>query len=411
MLSYSAPSAINVEYSVVKFEEEEKESNIREIESDDPEQPLQEIKNTTSQDSVQIRTVDLNTSHEWQSLSCLTDSSDQSAPINFDMSNRAKLPRGIDKIRPHIENIDNVPLLVSLFTDCTAATTKEMVHIMQDYGEVICVFGSSANFENGGIFMKADASIAVEPLYPQVCQKVKTFKPVTEGISPVELSRKLNSISCSLSIKREDPILFPYLIMDARHFMYCFWNCVQLWLCCCATTTCLQIAAALFMLPPILTPGQVLWLCCVIIPVLSVSLIGNPTDPDVMKRPPNKRHTVFNSEVVVFTMWCYGTKFLPVIFFVLLTFTGTLASYCTDICYMRNCECMLFYLPIEGQNSTVVGGWSEHGNTVFAAQNFAVIIILLNFVAVSAGFVHREYNVWTQSPHKNCLWLVTIIFM
>ncbi|XP_025836465.1 transmembrane protein 94 isoform X2 [Agrilus planipennis] len=88
MLSYSAPSAINVEYSVVKFEEEEKESNIREIESDDPEQPLQEIKNTTSQDSVQIRTVDLNTSHEWQSLSCLTDSSDQSAPINFDMSNR-----------------------------------------------------------------------------------------------------------------------------------------------------------------------------------------------------------------------------------------------------------------------------------------------------------------------------------
>ncbi|GCC31474.1 hypothetical protein chiPu_0009932 [Chiloscyllium punctatum] len=34
--------------------------------------------------------------------------------------NRAKLPRGIENIRPHLEHVDNVPLLVPLFTDCTA---------------------------------------------------------------------------------------------------------------------------------------------------------------------------------------------------------------------------------------------------------------------------------------------------
>ena len=33
---------------------------------------------------------------------------------------QANLPKGIENIRPHLENIDNVPLLVSLFTDCTA---------------------------------------------------------------------------------------------------------------------------------------------------------------------------------------------------------------------------------------------------------------------------------------------------
>jgi len=32
---------------------------------------------------------------------------------------QARLPKGIRNIRPHIDNVDNVPLLVSLFTDCT----------------------------------------------------------------------------------------------------------------------------------------------------------------------------------------------------------------------------------------------------------------------------------------------------
>lgn len=67
------------------------------------------------------------------------------------------MPRGIEKIRPHIELIDNVPLLVSLFTDCTSAVTQEMLHIMQDYGEVVCVMGSAASCENVGIFLQADA--------------------------------------------------------------------------------------------------------------------------------------------------------------------------------------------------------------------------------------------------------------
>ena len=73
------------------------------------------------------------------------------------MDFQAKLPRGIDKIRPHLEKIDNVPLLVSLFTDCTPSVTREMLHIMQDYGEVVCVIGSSANADNMPIFLQADA--------------------------------------------------------------------------------------------------------------------------------------------------------------------------------------------------------------------------------------------------------------
>lgn len=82
---------------------------------------------------------------------------DHSAPIAFDMSNRAKLPKGIDNIRPHLENVDNVPLLVSLFTDCTPDTAKEMIKVMQEYEEVVCVIGSMANESNLPIFLQADA--------------------------------------------------------------------------------------------------------------------------------------------------------------------------------------------------------------------------------------------------------------
>lgn len=83
-MSFSAPSAINMEHSIVKFDMEH-ESVIRIVnDEDDPQK--------TSQESIQLQTIDLNCpNHDWQSLSCLTDSTEHSAPINFDMSNRVML--------------------------------------------------------------------------------------------------------------------------------------------------------------------------------------------------------------------------------------------------------------------------------------------------------------------------------
>jgi len=42
----------------------------------------------------------------------------------------AKLPHGVQDVRKHLEEVDNVPLLVSLFTDVTKQTTKEMVRVV-----------------------------------------------------------------------------------------------------------------------------------------------------------------------------------------------------------------------------------------------------------------------------------------
>lgn len=43
----------------------------------------------------------------------------------------AKLPHGIENVRKHLKEVDNVPLLVSLYTDVTKKTTKEMVSGMR----------------------------------------------------------------------------------------------------------------------------------------------------------------------------------------------------------------------------------------------------------------------------------------
>jgi hypothetical protein len=108
--------------------------------------------------------------------SCMTDSSEQSATQMPFLLNRAKLPRGIKNIEPHIQNVDNVPLLVSLFTDCSPEATQEMLRIMQAHGEVCVVLGSSANLNsNTQIFLQANCAIGCEPLYPQVCQNYPAY--------------------------------------------------------------------------------------------------------------------------------------------------------------------------------------------------------------------------------------------
>ncbi|KAG1654912.1 Transmembrane protein 94 [Nymphon striatum] len=218
-----------------------------------------------------------------------TDSSD-GGPVAFDMSNRAKLPKGIENIRPHLENIDNVPLLVSLFTDCTPDTTCEMIEIMQEHNEIICCIGSIANFHNMSVFLKSDVSIGVIPLYPQICMKKSVIEnelPLSV-MSPTKMGSMLNSFSCALTYHRDDPVDLYELIKEARHYLSTLKNSFRVMLYCCMTVTLLQLFAIFLLLPPILTGCQILWLTCVVIPVVSISTMASPSDSRIMFLATNK---------------------------------------------------------------------------------------------------------------------------
>ena len=55
----------------------------------------------------------------------------------------ARLPHGIEAIKHHLKHVDNVPLLVSLFTDSTPQTIQDMVGILRENGEVVMSIGST----------------------------------------------------------------------------------------------------------------------------------------------------------------------------------------------------------------------------------------------------------------------------
>jgi hypothetical protein len=67
-------------------------------------------------------------------------------------------------LRQHLKQVDNVPLLVSLFTDSTDTTIKEMIRIFRENGEVVLCVGSSCRLQNSNIFRSSDLAVAVATL-------------------------------------------------------------------------------------------------------------------------------------------------------------------------------------------------------------------------------------------------------
>ncbi|XP_018801463.1 PREDICTED: transmembrane protein 94 isoform X4 [Bactrocera latifrons] len=372
-----------------------------------------------------------------RSMSIITESTEQSAPVHFDMSNRAKLPRGIENIRPHLEQVDNVPLQVSLFTDCSPEATRQMLDIMQSYGEIVVCLGSSASNSNANIFLQADCSIAVEPLYPQVCQDIAAY---TEGnltnnklrllrlkkdlngeekygshepytteellesgfygndepqmrpmqaagntVSPVYLGRLLNSLPCSISVCRDEPLSLVSIIELSRRFSAGLWNCIQYWACCAGALSMINILSACLSLPPLLTPIMVLYLMSVPVPLIALALAHIDVDPKIMNRATGKKQTEYDTKVFGFVIWCYGCKFFAPILIMIF-------AYCTFMAH-----------PIELMD---IDEEKLHINLQIA-RIFSFLGILVHFVVISACFVHRDHSLWQRNPFRNHIWAFT----
>ncbi|XP_062120729.1 transmembrane protein 94 isoform X2 [Drosophila sulfurigaster albostrigata] len=385
-----------------------------------------------------------------RSLSTLTESTDQSAPINFDMSNRAKLPRGIENIRPHLEQVDNVPLQVSLFTDCSAQATRQMLDIMQSYGEIVVCLGSSASNDNANIFLQADCSIAVEPLYPQVCQDVDAYTEAnilhnklnwqrqqqqqqrgksntgdeafaneqllesgTNGsgaramqspahtVSPIYLSRLLNSLPCSIAICRDDPLSLVAIIELSRRFSLGLWNCIQFWACCAGSISILNVLCACLSLPPLITPLLAIYLMCVPVPLIGISLAHIDLDPKIMSRATSKKQTEYDSRAFAFVMWCYGCKFLiPVIATLIAYWMCMTTTVTSDDVEDEDSENIT---DLENENSM------NFYQCLHIARCCALFAVLLHFVLVSITFVHRDHALWQRNPLSNHIWGLTCL--
>ncbi|KAL0840966.1 hypothetical protein ABMA28_014754 [Loxostege sticticalis] len=440
-LSMSAPGAINLEHTTVKFDNEIKKAR----------------HSITTHSGLKFQRGSIATSHPsadsllddddaegadspvdaCRSLSCLTDSTDHSAPVNFDMSNRAKLPRGIENIRPHIEQVDNVPLLVSLFTDCTARSVRSMIQIMQDYGEVVCVMGSAANCLNMEIFMQADASVAVEPLYPVLCQKMPPYQIPDKCIGPIDLARALNSVPCSLSLQNKwqnqpltnycskkmtrdaDVSLFTLITMS-RHFMTSLWNSTQFWMCSVCFIALLQVGSLCAFLPLALSVGGCVWMGCVVVPLLAAPLACAPLDAACMQRAATRPHLHIHKQMALFVFWCYACKFLPAAISILVLYGFTLREFCDQIAAATNATgCWLVY-PVNAGNYTretdlTLRSWHGWGDDFYdgfyVAQHIALALITLHLIVISLSFVHRQSSIWQKCFWSNRVWSASVVLL
>ncbi|KAJ3342440.1 hypothetical protein HDU93_002198 [Gonapodya sp. JEL0774] len=87
---------------------------------------------------------------DWNTCILLSDDSEGGYRELHDI--KARLPRGIVNIRHHLQEVDDIPLHVSLFAECSPESTEEMIRIFQEYGEVVCCIGSALNSSNTAAF-------------------------------------------------------------------------------------------------------------------------------------------------------------------------------------------------------------------------------------------------------------------
>ncbi|CAH2106676.1 unnamed protein product [Euphydryas editha] len=414
-LSMSAPGAINVEHNTVKFDDEVKKTR-HSITTHSGIKLQRGSESRTSTDSLLGAE---SPPDACRSLSCLTDSTDHTAPLNFDMSNRAKLPRGIENIRPHIEQVDNVPLLVSLFTDCTASSVQRMIQIMQDYNEVVCVMGSAANCQNMEIFMQADASIAVEPLYPVLCQKMPPYQVPRDCIGPIDLARSLNSVPCSLSMSRDADVSLFALITMSRHFTMCLWNSTQFWICSSCFLSLLQVGSVVCVGAGALSPGGAV-AGSLAGALLAAALSFAPPHAALVLRAATRPALAFSARMAVFVFWCYACKFLPSALSILILYGFTLRSFCEQIATFTNTtSCWLMYPVNVGNYSSSqdlsLKSWHGWGDDFYdgfyLAQHITLALITLHLIVISMSFIHRHSSIWQARFWTNWVWCVTVVFL
>ncbi|KAJ1369270.1 hypothetical protein KIN20_030688 [Parelaphostrongylus tenuis] len=134
------------------------------------------------------------------------------------LPNKARLPTGIAAVRPHLEQVDNVPLLVGLITDCTPEASLQMLEIMQEYGELVLAIGSSLSIVNTAIFLRADISISVLPLGDWMCSQ----NPAPSWHKAKEIVHSLMGVASDFRLQFEQLLELPKLVIACRHRLASF---------------------------------------------------------------------------------------------------------------------------------------------------------------------------------------------
>ncbi|KAL7747749.1 hypothetical protein RI367_006872 [Sorochytrium milnesiophthora] len=312
---------------------------------------------------------------------------------------KAQLPRGVEAIRHHLRNVDDIPLHVSLFAESSPPANLEMIRILQEYGEVVCCVGSALSDANTACFAQADIGVAVEP----VRTRVPPYQHRRESHAdppPLSIGASLMSLPCGLFMHSDTSMYaLTQLVREARRLCgsgrqgFVFLVGTQL-------ATCLYlILSYCLLLPPVLSGYQLIWLGWLLFPILSASFLFNPHEQDTMKIFTEKN--VDHLKDLRRFLRYFVLRFLPAVAMSIVIYMITLVSLSDqshllslygDLAHAR---WMLW--PTTGQ-------WA-----LLYAQNMGLLAFVFYMVLISSTFLHRTESIMSFLPYKNIIWSVTAI--
>ena len=339
---------------------------------------------------------------EHESISS-SNSSISLAVNDFQAYNRAKLPKGVELIRSHIKNVDNVPLLVPLFTDCTASSIAEMILIMQENDEVVVCIGSSWNTDNIAIFSQANVSIAVEP----VDGSSRSRSPTPDDMpTQLQAASWLNSCPCDLVIPRNSNASIQLMILYSRHLLSCLRQSLLYGLGSSLLLTSLLVGSDIMFLPPALSGSHIFWFLFFVLPMISSSLLGSsPNEEELKNKIMDKNNKLWIKQWRF--LFYFVCSFFSTAVLCLLLFTITLDNICSEISH-SDCHPLLG----DRNESSQWNGWQDvYSGGLLLAQNVTAFFLCCYLIILSFHFSLQIVPIRHFHRSLQLPWLVVILLV
>eukprot|EP00941_MAST-03F_sp_MAST-3F-sp1_P004610 g4610.t1 len=317
---------------------------------------------------------------------------------------KARLPHGIAAIRKHLNDVDNVPLLVSLFTDSTASRVRQMLEIMSENGEVVGALGSSMFASNAAVLQCANLAIAVDD------------DPELLEVGPTQPSRRelrLNSSLCSLgseirigSTRSMSSIV--QLVKEGRRMLH---NSRQALIFGFGAQTSAGLVILLgqgFSMPLILTPVCCIWLNCVPLPLLLFPMAFSPAEHCAMSKERVPLKTVKPNEVVLHEKLLIVLRFfarvLPSVAWTIIVFIWVLAELSpeeNDVVV----KSILWGDSLPSLRKSEAGQGIEGNRATKQARMMALFSLVWSLVANSMTLLYRVQSIVKAPPWLNSGWV------
>ncbi|SBT33181.1 conserved Plasmodium membrane protein, unknown function [Plasmodium ovale wallikeri] len=244
------------------------------------------------------------------------------------------IPSGINNIKTHIQEVDDIPLRVSSYSGCNQFNTAEMIKILLENNEIIACVGNSLNCSNFEIFNLCSYSISVLLPFNNVCkdchgkkERSNPFEEMSTSKNPlISYSSFVNSFPCNLIIEKDcldvsqnimelvykllkSSRIYKKNVSITMFYFYFYYSYISF----------LVFTISLLFLPPFISVADYLLFILFVIPLLSISLLNNNNNSTIMNDIPDR---VITKEFLIKKLLFFLIKWIP-----LLVFSLTLVIY------------------------------------------------------------------------------------